>query len=184
MDARLTAIPFTRDDLDAVVDFHCGDARWARYVTDWIQGKPGGVLEALDIGTQVWLYLDQQNEVVGFGSLGYTEWVYPDPFGRGDSKRVPLCIIPAYGVDVRFHKKPNGDWQQHYSSEILADLIAVAAREWTREYGSDPNVTPLLGLFVDEQNTRAMRHYENHGFSKYGKPIRNRGQRMLLKLTP
>src|SRR6266851_2936917 len=98
MPARLTAIPFTKDDLDAVADFHCGDKPWAQYVADWIQGKPDGVLDALETGTEVWLYVNDKNEIVGFGSLGVTEWYYPDPYGRNESKRVALPIIPAYAI--------------------------------------------------------------------------------------
>jgi hypothetical protein len=175
MPARLTAIPFTKDDLDAVADFHCGDDPWAEYVTNWIRGAQNGVLDAFDLGTDVWLYLDDDNNIVGFGSLGITEWSYPNPY---QGQRVLLNVIPAYAVQSRFHKQPPGDWSQHYSSEILNDLIAEASRRCVE----DSSLDPLLGLFVDERNERAIRHYENHGFKKYAKPIKGRGQRMLLNL--
>jgi len=179
MSARLTAIPFTKDDLDAVADFHCGDNPWAEYVAEWIKGAPGGVLVALDIGTDIWLYLNDDNEIVGYGSLGTSEWNYPDPYKTAPGgKKVCLNMIPAFAVQSQFHGQPPGHWSQHYSSEILNDLIAEA----TRRCVQDPSLAPLLGLFVDERNARAIRHYENHGFKKYAKPIKGRGQRMLLLL--
>ncbi len=175
MPARLTAIPFTKDDLDTVANFHCGDDPWAEYVSNWIKGADDGVLVALDLGTQVWLYLNSDDDIVGFGSLGMTEWFYPNPY---NGKKVKLHVIPAYAVQSRFHKQPPGDWSQHYASEILNDLIAQA----TYRCLQDPSLASLLGLFVDERNQRAIRHYENHGFIKYAKPIKGSGQRMLLNL--
>lgn len=175
MDARLTAIPFTKDDLDAVAEFYCGDEPWAEYVADWIKGAPNGVIEALDMGTAVWLYLDDNNDIVGYGSLGVTEWYYPDPY-KGE--KVSLSVIPAYAIQSRFHKQPPGDWSQHYASEILNDLINEAIRRCMQ----DSSFAALLCLFVDERNARAIRHYENHGFKKYAKPIKGRGQRMVLNL--
>jgi hypothetical protein len=179
MPANLTAIPFTKDDLDAVADFDCGDEPWAQYVSDWIKGGPGGVLDALEAGTEVWLYVNDQNEIVGYGSLGTTNWYYPDPYGReANTKRVSLSIIPAYAVQKAFHKKPAGAWQQHYSSKILLDLLNQALQRCQQKL----DLAPLLGLFVDDRNLHAIRHYENHGFTKYGKPLKGRGQRMLLNL--
>lgn len=177
MTARLTAIPFTKGDLDAVADFDCGDEPWATYVANWIRGD--GVIEALEAGTEVWLYLNAQNEIVGYGSLGNTRWLYPDPYGQqSGSQRVKLSVIPAYAVQKRFQRQPEGGWEQHYSSEIISDLINEAIVHCSL----DPELEPLLGLFVDERNIRAMSHYERHGFIKYGKPIKGQGQRMILNL--
>ena len=177
MSARLTPIPFTRDDLDAVADFECGATEWARYVADWI--KDGPVIEALNNGTQVWLYIDDDNRIVGYGSLGTTEWLYPDPYGQQPgSERVQLCVIPAYAVQTEYQRKPEGDWREHYSSEILSDLMNEAVLMCRQ----NPSLEHLLGLFVHPLNTRAIQHYENHGFIKYGKVIKTRGQRMLLNL--
>jgi ribosomal protein S18 acetylase RimI-like enzyme len=65
-------------------------------------------------------------------------------------------IIPAVGVDKRFHGQPPGPPEQRYASLILRDLIYEATLHQERD--------PLLGLYVHPQNTRAIRFYQRLGF--------------------
>lgn len=182
MDAGLERIPFTRDDLSVVQNFFCGQDEWALYVANWIRGEPGGVLEALDEGTEVWLYLDERDDIVGYGSLGLTTWLYPNPYEK-DGARARLAVIPAFAIQARHQGLPRGDWRQHYSSVIFSDLIELARDRYTSHAFPDP----LLGLFVDVRNMRASEFYARHGLANYGKPIQTkasnvRNQRMIVSL--
>lgn len=121
-------------------------------MTEWIKGAPYGVFDHQAAGGEVWLYANDAQEIVGFGALGETTWRWPTNKDR--PRR--LSIIPALGVDRRFHGQPAGPPGERFSSQILLDLVYEATRHTERD--------PVLGLFVHPQNTRAIRFYERAGF--------------------
>jgi GNAT superfamily N-acetyltransferase len=110
---------------------------------------------SLERGVKVWLYLNEANEIVGFGALGVTRWKYPDPASR----RVELVIIPAVALRKEFWGKPLGPTDQRYSSQIMQHLIGEALA-W-------PGHPPVLGLFVHPDNHAAVRLYERFGFRPF-----------------
>src|SRR5947209_9132714 len=94
--------------LNQVQDFDCGNNSWEQAVSDWIKGHDPSDSVLTDIasrGTRVWLYRNQADEMVGFGSLGLHEWSL-SPFGK---KKVPIVIIPNVAVARRFWGLPRDD---------------------------------------------------------------------------
>ncbi|HEY8506142.1 MAG TPA: hypothetical protein VIL46_16265, partial [Gemmataceae bacterium] len=63
----LRFVVFTPESADLVRDFDCGDAPYQRELADWIRDEAEAALER---GTKVWLYVNQANEIIGYGSLG------------------------------------------------------------------------------------------------------------------
>ena len=113
MSSALRKIPFTEELLSAVADFECGSEPYEAEVADWIKNKgPGCVLDAMKkYGTHVWLYINEENDVVGFGSLGKTRWNWPDP----TNPRVSVNLMPMVGIRSKYHGKPEGLSEERYS---------------------------------------------------------------------
>jgi GNAT superfamily N-acetyltransferase len=157
MASNLRKVPFTKELLPAVEDFECGGQVYEVEVSDWIQNKgPGCVIDAMERwGTQVWLYVNEQNELVGFGSLGKTKWNWPD----SSDNRVAVNLIPSVGLRSRFRGQPDGPPEERYSTLIVLDLIAEARRI--------TDVNPVLGLFLHPDNQVAMRFYKRLGFADF-----------------
>jgi GNAT superfamily N-acetyltransferase len=152
MSASLIAVPFAADLLELVQGFACGDEPYEHELADWIVRDS---LPAMEHGTRVWLYATADRQLVGYGSLGTTNWHWPDP----KSKRVTLHVIPAVAIQKPFWGKPEGPREGRYSSQILDHLIAEATDR--------TDVLPLLGLFVHPDNHRAIRLYERAGFKPF-----------------
>lgn len=157
MTSNLQKVPFTQELLPLVQDFECGDQVYEVEVSDWIKNKgPGCVIDAMERwGTQVWLYVNEQTELVGFGSLGKTKWYWPAP----SDKRVTVNLTPSLGIRSCFKGQPSGPPEGRYSTPIILDLIA-AGRGIT-------GVNPVLGLFVHPENEAAMRLYKRVGFAHF-----------------
>ena len=92
----LQAVAFDPSMIEAVAGFNCGDESWQRDLASWIINESHA---AMDRGTKVWLYVESAGEIVGYGSLGTTNWKYPDP----DSRRTMVAIIPAVAIQRQFH---------------------------------------------------------------------------------
>lgn len=154
---QLYAVEFTEADQDRLVGFSCGDEPWSRHVAEWIRGSD--VLDSMKRGTRVWLFETEQGEVVGFGSVGTSEWQWPPPRGS----KTTVVLIPMLGIDIRFQgMPPDPTWR--YSRQIMAHLIAEGqrvAREWT---GAPQKKPQWLVLRVHQENTRAIRFYETCGY--------------------
>jgi hypothetical protein len=143
----LRKIPFTEDLLPAVADFDCGDEEWEKPLAAWIKAPPtvkNGALSQMAKykgKLDVWLHVNGADELVGYSSLGASNWEWPTP---GDP-RVPVNVIPCVAIQKRFWGCPKGD-PPRYSAQIFDHLI-FQARKRTERY-------PLLGLFVDPRNVR------------------------------
>ena len=105
---------------------------------------------------QVWLYRLPDGTLVGFGALAQTNWKWQGE----DDPRLPVSIVIWYAVHGDFQKKPEGPRENHYSFQIFESLVAEA------ELRQDTH--PILGLFVSQENQRAMQLYEDFGFTKDG----------------
>jgi len=139
---------------ELVRDFSCGDEPYERDRATWIQSEAA---ETIARGGNVWLYVTENRDVIGFGSLAVSRWNYPEPANR----RVALALIPAVAVQKQFWGKPDGPRDNRYSSQILDDLILTAA-----QLKLD---APILGLFVHPENQRAIKAYERAGFIMFSK---------------
>ncbi len=151
--------PFTDEDWHEVQSFDCGDEPFAREVSDWLRG-PAEADSAIasihhpDRPGRVWLYRLEDGTLVGFGALGKSEWRWK---GKKDPK-VRLTIIIWLGIRKEFRGQPPGPRENRYSAQILDDLIAEALEE--------QEAYPVLGLFVQTANTRAIELYRRAGFTE------------------
>ncbi|MGI8549915.1 MAG: hypothetical protein ACR2PL_03805, partial [Dehalococcoidia bacterium] len=114
----LRRIPFTEALLPAVQDFYSGDELWEREASDWIKGGPGGVVDDMQRGCEVWLYATEDGLLVGFGSLAPSRWQWPLP----DSPRISINLIPMLGVQRQFWGQPDGPPEERFSAQILDNL--------------------------------------------------------------
>lgn len=162
----LEVIEFDEELLAAVAAFDCTSGvsteYWEREINDWIRmeaDKGDGALYWMGKGTQVWLYANEDHDVVGYGSLCPTNW--PDPaVEEGWHKKLPrkpISLIPAVGIDQRFQGGPKGaEKAERYSTKIMNHLIHQA-----RQYEER---LPFLGLYVHPNNDRAIGFYLSTGF--------------------
>ncbi len=143
---------FCADLLVDVHDFSCGDEPWQVEVAQWIKGESAdNALTRIAQGTEVWLYRNAGGDVVGYGSLGKTEWSWPPPKGP---KQI-VSVIPYFGVQTQFQGEPKKSPRSgRFAYQILMDFVGKAAA----------HETSVLGLFVDEDNKRAIKFYELAGF--------------------
>jgi ribosomal protein S18 acetylase RimI-like enzyme len=171
---QLYAIEFTEADQARLVGFSCGDEPWSRHVTEWILGSD--VLDSMKRGTSVWLFETEHGEVVGFGSVGTSEWRWPPPKGS----KTTIVLVPMLGIDIRYRgKPPEPEWR--YSRQLMSHLIAEGqrkAREWTGDAEEKPQ---WLVLMVHRDNARAIRFYEQCGFELIPDVVR-RQDHLVMKL--
>jgi ribosomal protein S18 acetylase RimI-like enzyme len=156
---------FSPDNVGDVADFFCGDQQWDRFQAIWI--KEQAVKSIAQHGTEVFLYYNDQDELVAFGSIGKTRRRYPPP----DGEYIHLSIIPSLAIQSQFQGQPN-DGSPKYSHQIMEDLIAQA-----RQQGSD-----ILTLDVHQENVRAIKVYEKFGFVALG-DIYHDHIKMFLRLS-
>lgn len=155
----LRKIPFAPELLPIVQGFDCGVEEWERPLHAWIaapvQVKNGALAEMRKRKgkLQVWLQVNAADELVGYSSLGESNWNWPLP----DDPRVPVNLIPNVAIQKRFHRKP--DDPPRYSKQIMDHLI-FEARQHTERH-------PLLGLYVDPRNVAALKVYRREGFQDF-----------------
>lgn len=160
----LRKVAFSRELLPRVAAFKCGDQPWDIEVSDWIkapEGK-GGAIDDLGKKCDVWLYLNEKDEVVGFSSLGSSNWRYP----TANDPRKQISVIPWVAVEARF--QGNG-----YFSQILAHLFFEAQSKTDR--------LPIIGLYVDPRNRDAIEKYERKGFEEFHQSYKDKGTGVTYK---
>ncbi|MFO0819056.1 MAG: GNAT family N-acetyltransferase [Pirellulales bacterium] len=146
----LASDSFSSNHADLVKGFYCGSDSWAVAASDWIQASESdqfGVFRSIKRGTNVWLYFDPDDVLVGFGSLGLTKW--PNFDGA-------VAIIPQMAIACKFQGEPKGIDETRYSHQILGDLIARARSL----------KAVRLVLTVHPGNARAKSLYLSHGFQE------------------
>lgn len=171
---QLYAFDFTEADQDRLVGFSCGDDPWSRHVSEWVLGSD--VFDSMERGTRVWIFETEDEEIVGFGSVGKSMWRWPPP----DGAKTTVILIPMLGIDVRFHGKPE-DPEWRYSRQIMGHLIAEGCRlaeEVNEKSGQKPQ---WLVLMVHRENKRAIQFYENCGFELIPDVVRRNGH-VVMKL--
>jgi GNAT superfamily N-acetyltransferase len=162
---QLQRVPFLPEDIRAVAGFSCGEAPWEQELNDWITGKAAdGIRAHVSAGGDAWLYVTEQDGVVGFASLARSNWRWP---GNRDRPR-RLTIIPALGVRDDLKGKPDdAPPEERYSAQILRDLIGEAVARFSQYSAEGLDPTPILALFVHPENVRAIRFYERAGFQHF-----------------
>lgn len=168
MPKLLQVRPFTADLLGEVQDFECGAAPWETNVANWIKDGRRALRQIERGRCRVWLYYTDDGELVGYASLGPYDWEWP----HLDSPPRTTNHIPYLGVASRFHGQPADvppEWQ--YSSQIIRHLIGEAIRE-TQEH---PGRVPIIGLYVEPENQRAVGFYRRLGFQAYEKQFVDKG---------
>ncbi len=169
---RLYADEITGDDRPDLIHLNCGDESWARAATEWVLGTE--VWDSIEKhGTRVWLYRNDKDVIVGFGSLGITRRRWPPP----DGGYCNLLIVPMLGIDHRFHGQPP-DREQRFSHQILSHLRFEAIQLFKSHQESGRSTLPLLSLYVHRENHRAIRLYERFGF--LAKPAGVRADLLLM----
>lgn len=101
--------------------------------------------------TKVWLYVNAAKDIVGFASLGKTNWNYP----RLADPKVRVGIIPNVAVKEKYHGLPKGDGETKYSNQILDHVVAQAQIAGYEH----------LALYVHPLNEKAQHWYQNRGFA-------------------
>lgn len=79
-----------------LANFDCGGHDYQIAVSDWIKAIHPDDSVLTDIsrfGTKVWVYYNQAGDVVGFASLGLTNWSLWPP---SQKRKAPVVIIPKY----------------------------------------------------------------------------------------
>lgn len=171
----LTVVEFSASHLSAVQSFDCGRELWAELASDWIKQAPPyrcALASMQKYGTSVWLYVmpdpyADEKHLVGFSSLGVTQWAGPLP---GGEKR-ELGHIPMLAVASAFQGKPDHDDARRYSRQIMEHVIAQAIERRFHE----------LCLKVHCNNERAIGLYRRFGFQPLG-PRDGKGNIGMLKL--
>lgn len=174
----LQRIPFTVEMLPGVQQFDCGSESWERVVAEYLKA-PDSEPESAVASTllpsshphhaRIWLYINQDGELVGFGALANGNQRYPKP--KDDP--IPVCILTYLALDKRFHGKPDGPSEQRFATRILRSLIDEAKLTAIER--------PLLILYVDEANEKAIRFYQKAGFAELHKPYKDKATGRLHK---
>ena len=174
MTRRLCSVPFDAElHLPKLQDFDCGAEDYQLEISEWIRNSGQDcVLDDLENwpNLRVWIYtLD--DDIVGFGSLGSTDWDLRE-VGAG-KKRVSVILLPNVGIRREFQGKPVDvtDKFDRYSSQILDDLVGKAKLDERR--------IKWMGLFVHPNNVAAIKLYERHEF-KLLKKVRYNHKRFKL----
>jgi hypothetical protein len=166
--------PLTAQDVPLFAAFNCGTQHpWEQDVNDWIHDKsPDGKGISYDLRKKrcrVFKYRNSADQWVGFAALSESNFEWP---ARG-APRVKVAIIPWLGVDQRFHRLPADP--PRYSDQIVADMILEARATGLK----------MLALFVDPNNTAAIKVYARNGFaSSPVVPLPGEYLRMAIYLPP
>jgi ribosomal protein S18 acetylase RimI-like enzyme len=139
------------EHLDLVQVFDCGDEPYQLTVSNWLKCQNSDDSAKADIeahNTEVWLYFNEHDELIGMGSMGLTRWTIPP-----EKKKVDVVLIPMLGVIKKYWGQPPGST---YADQIMDDLQA----ESLRYAGSHK----ALVLAVHPANERGIAFYTRRGF--------------------
>lgn len=157
MPHSLEAAHFSEDFLPIVQEFSCTTAIWCRLAAQFIasaETHKGSALWSINHrGNAVVLYFDD-GRLIGFGSLGVTNWHIPPP----DGPPTRLAYIPQIAIATEFQGQPaDVPKDQKYSRQIMRDIIGRALQI--------PDVDSI-SLRVHPENACAIRLYESFDFHR------------------
>ena len=130
------------------------EERWEQDVSEWIKAPYGGqgALDAVrDKIAEVWLYEDDQGNLIGFTSLGSAS------VDTTTEKALPSSVytVPYFGIHTKFRGKPDGPREQRYAWRIFQGLIEEAERR---------GKYTTLTLYVAPDNPACQGFYPLFGF--------------------
>src|SRR5436305_14693726 len=99
MSSRLSAKAFDEACQSEVTNFNCGENPWALTINEWIKSDDA-IQRVQKKSTKVWLYYNDADKLVGYGSLGVTKW----PIFSEEPKK-PVLILPNLGVQKEFQRQ-------------------------------------------------------------------------------
>ena len=172
---ELRPLEFTPAMTAKVSHFDCGSEPWETEVSDWIKArgdtKGDSALTAMraEPPVRIWLYINSEDRIVGFGSLGQSEWRWPN---SKRSHRTRVGLFPMLGIHKEFQGKPANAGSRKYCYQIVEDLLAKAKSADFK----------LVGLFVHKSNLKARHIYKKIGFSSFP-PSFGDNDRMLIDLA-
>jgi len=156
MSGLLSHKEFDEACLDEVKDFNCGEEAWCVSVNEWI--KNGDAIKFMKKRkTKILLYYNGENEFVGYGSVGTSNW--KSLFPEDPNKRIML--LPFLEVQ----KEHRGKGYGHF---ICNHLIEEAQAYFLREQARGVSIAPFLGLLVHPGNFDAKDLYRSVGFGDFG----------------
>jgi ribosomal protein S18 acetylase RimI-like enzyme len=124
-----------------------------------------------DRGTQVFLYYNERGQLVGYGSIGTTEWSWPPP----DGDKQLVSIIPSVAIATGFQGEPkDGPKEEMYCRQIMDHLVKHALE----------NGTEYLALMVHEENDKAIKLYTKYGFEFFEHRHGKKYRKMFCVLRP
>ena len=178
MSFQLYADEFEESDQQEFARLNCGDEPWARAATEWIQGSD--VVDSIkQHGTRVWVFRTEADEVIGFGSIGPSQWQWPPP----DGERGRQLMIPQLGISIEFRGQPP-DPKFRFSNQIMEHLIEEAD-QWAAEIRKTKppkKHVKLLILHVHRDNASAQRLYQKFDFVRLPEFERNNHFAMYRRL--
>jgi ribosomal protein S18 acetylase RimI-like enzyme len=162
---KLAPIPpgilFDASQFERIRDFSCARAghaeeRWEQDVSEWIKAPHGehGALDAVrDKIADVWLYEDEEGNLIGFTSLGI------GVVDTTTAATLPATVytVPYFGIHTNFRGKPDGPREQRYAWRIFQGLIDEAERR---------GKYTTLTLYVDPANPAYQGFYPLFGFEE------------------
>jgi hypothetical protein len=144
-----------------------GDTVAGRDAADWIRGIGyPTVVSEIRRGTQVWIYRNAEDDVVGFGSLGLASWKFgPRP--------QTVQLIPMLAVVAKYHGLPAvGSGSPKYCYQLLEHLLKQAEFNLA--------ISPWPAMSVRPDNIKSIRLCQKAGF-EWVKTVKA-ASRMLLCL--
>jgi len=142
--------------LPEVIGFYCGDNPWELAIAQWIKAprsRTGALKSMRKRGTQVWLFWHPDGRLVGYGSLGTTDWTWPPP--EGPVRRV--SIIPCLGIQTVFRRQPDGPKNERFSHQIMEFLLSTALSLGVED----------IVLQVEQENVGALTLYRHFHFEAF-----------------
>ncbi len=164
---RITHVLFYKHMHGLVSDLSFGSDTFGRDASDWIQdvGYPS-VRNEINKGTQVWIYRNTAEDLVGFGSLGVTRWNF-------QGSRQAIQYIPMLAVTENQQGRPvETSGSPKYCRQILSHILDEAEKRLA--------TSGFVGLSVLPSNAKAISLYEQAGF-EWLTEDREAG-RMLLRI--
>jgi hypothetical protein len=160
-------------ELPEVQAFFCGTDRWSRDVAEWIKG-PLSARSArrsmAERGNRVWLYWHPDGRLVGFSSLGETQWSMPPGYGA----TITCTVIPFLGLQHEFQGEPRDvEKSLRFSRQIMGNVLGKCLLYGNRD----------IVLMVHKKNLRAQKLYTDFGFLGYERPDKRTNMLQMHRTT-
>ena len=100
---------------------------------------------------KVWLFFDDNGEIIGFSSIQKDQWELPD------KRKVPILYLPYIAISDQYQGKKDPVSGKSYFTVIFKDFLYEARKRATLHRDT-------LCLHVRKNNNKAIEIYERYGF--------------------